>query len=228
MSARAYRLAIFDLDNCLYREPPALSRACEVAMARAVADVVPNMTYEAALSMAVESNQKRGSVAAPFFEKFRLSHADLHERYHSYVDHLILPRCEDTKAAFAKINPDITTLGVLTHGSRGWAERVLDHLGLADFFDPDLIVPFEEPGYHFKHDSEIPFRHLVEKAQKKIGRDIAPEETLMADDLEKNLTVPHRLGMSTALVLHGRAPGAYAHVHEQCEDVKEVLRKFLA
>lgn len=223
-----FRLAIFDLDNTLYREPPALSRACEVAMARAVADIVPGMTYETALQMAEDSNAKTGSVAAPFFEKFELNHADLHQHYHQYVDHLILPRCENTKAAFAKIDRAKIQLGILTHGSRGWAQRVLDHLGLAEFFDPDLIVPFEEPGYHYKHDSEIPFRHLIAKAEKKAGTAITMNEILMADDLERNLAVPHKMGIKTVLILHGKPPSALPHADHQCEDVTELVQNFIA
>lgn len=223
-----FKLAIFDLDNTLYREPPTLSRACEVAMARAAADIVPGLTYDEALAMAGESNLKSGSVAAPFYERYALSHADLHERYHKYVDHLVLPRCENTKAAFSKIDREKTLLGVLTHGSRGWVDRVLDHLGLTDFFDSDLVVPFEEPGYHFKHDSEIPFLHLISKAEKKCGQEIDPAEVLMADDLEKNLAMPHKMGMTTVLVLHGREAGRWPHVGHQCEAVTEVLEKFVA
>lgn len=223
-----FKLAIFDLDNTLYREPPTLSRACEVAMARAVADVVPGMTYDIALPMAIESNAQCGSVAAPFFERFQLNHKDLHERYHSYVDHLVLPKCENTRNAFAKIDRNKIQLGILTHGSQGWAERVLDHLGLTEFFDPDLIIPFEEPGYYYKHDSEIPFRHLMAKAARKTGGDINTGEIFMADDLERNLTVPHAMGLTTVLILHGRARTGLPHLQHECEDVSEVLQKLIA
>lgn len=224
----APRLVIFDLDNCLYHEPPELSRACEIAMAKAISELVPGLSFEEALELSIRSNHLTGSVRTLFAEKFDIDQNEIHQRFHNYVDHLILPVCEDTRAAFKKIRREKTLLGLLTHGSRGWTDRVLFHLGLNEYFHPALVIPTEEVGFQPKHESEAPFLHLIERAKKELDEEINPAEAMMVEDVALNLVPPHRMGMKTVLVHHGRPPEKAAHIDYHCENVGEVIARFLS
>jgi len=221
-------LIIFDLDNTLYREPPEMQTACEEAMARAVSDMVGDLSFEEALKISKESNHQTGSVRTFFAENYDLERRILHEKYHDEVDHLILPKCARTKEAFAKIDCDLITLGLLTHGSRGWTRRVLEHLELTAFFHPALIVPAEDVDFLGKHESDIPFLHLMKKVGVLRGEDIRSPQVIMVEDLEKNLVAPHRMGMETVLIHHGKPLSDLPHIHIQAENVSEFLQNFIA
>lgn len=216
------RLVIFDLDNTLYREPPELSRACEEAMARAAADMVEGLTYEAALYISQTSNHQTGSVRTYFTERYEIDPAALHERYHEEVDHLILPVCQDTRAAFAEINQEEIALGLLTHGSRGWTDRVLGHLGLSLFFPEELRIAIEDVDFEHKHESEKPFLEMLQRA------DVETAQAVMVEDVSRNLQVAHQMGMQTVLITHGFDLPAEEHIHHQAENVASVIHNFLA
>lgn len=222
------RLVVFDLDNTLYREPPELSRACEEAMARAASELIEGLSYEEALHISQTSNHQTGSVRAHFMEQYNADPAVLHQMYHNMVDHMVLPVCEDTKAAFAKVSGEKVLLGLLTHGSRGWTDRVLDHLGLSDCFDPVLRVPVEDVDFHHKHESERPFHEIMARASEYSGEVIDAADCMMVEDVERNLSVAHRLGLQTVLVTHGADVPKPDHVDHMVSDVTAVIENFLA
>ena len=229
------RFVIFDLDNTLYKEPPALSRACEEAMARAAADLIPGLSFEEALVKARESNDATGSVFSFFptyFSEQRAGgaydHAVIHETYHNYVDHLILPVCENTKEAFAKIDKDQVALGLLTHGSRGWTNRVLTHLGLDEYFLPGLRVPIEDVDFHHKHESERPFHEIMKRASEHLGGSVSAPQCMMVEDVPRNLSVARQLGMRTVLVTHGVQGQVQEDADFHVSSVGELIDNFLA
>jgi putative hydrolase of the HAD superfamily len=224
----APRLVIFDLDNCLYCEPPELGPACNHAIATVACDMVPGLDYNEALKISEMSQKRTGYVRTYFTQNYNLDPLVLHERFHNMVDHLLLPVCEDTKSAFAQIDRDQTALGLLTHGSRGWSERVLDRLGLTEFFDPRMVVPVEDVDFVYKHENEKPFLHLLDRAEKHLGLRVAPTDAMMVEDVPINLAVPHRMGMETVLVHHDKTPEKHAYIGHFCENVTEVIEKFIA
>lgn len=223
----APRLVIFDLDNCLYREPPALGPACNHAIAKVACDMVPGLDYQEALQISEMSQKRTGYVRTYFTERYNLDPHELHRRFHDMVDHLLLPYCEYTYDAFKKIDRERTALGLLTHGSRGWTERVLERLNLTEFFDPRMIVPVEEVDFVYKHENEKPFFHLLCRAEQHLSLKVAPEQAMMVEDVVNNLAVPHRMGMKTVLVHHGEKPEKRPYIDYFCENVSEVIAKLL-
>jgi putative hydrolase of the HAD superfamily len=94
---------------------------------------------------------------------------------------------------------------IMTNGSRGHAENVAGKLGLLDLFDDifdivaaDLVPKPEQPAY-----DRFLARHGVD-----------PTRAAMFEDIERNLGVPHALGMTTVLVLP-RSPDPFREPHEQ-------------
>jgi putative hydrolase of the HAD superfamily len=94
---------------------------------------------------------------------------------------------------------------IMTNGSRGHAENVAGKLGLLDAFEDifdivaaDLIPKPEQPAY-----DRFLSRHGID-----------PTRAAMFEDIERNLGVPHALGMTTVLVLP-RSPDPFREPHEQ-------------
>lgn len=83
---------------------------------------------------------------------------------------------------------------VHTNGDSAYATRVLEHRGLMIF---DAIHGVEEVDFHPKPDARAYAAVLAAE-----GFD--PARAAMFEDDPRNLAVPHRLGMRTILVGHGR------------------------
>ena len=119
---------------------------------------------------------------------------------------------------------------ILTNGSTDHADKVLERLGLAAHFEAvfDIIAAELEP-------------KPAPQTYAKFLRDhqVDPLKSAMFEDLARNLVVPHRLGMTTVLVvpdgskevvredweLEGRDA---AHVDHVTDDLTGFLQKLVA
>jgi putative hydrolase of the HAD superfamily len=81
---------------------------------------------------------------------------------------------------------------ILTNGSRGHAGNVLERLGISHHFEAvfDIIAAELEP-----KPAEITYARFLER------HSVDPARAAMFEDLARNLTVPHALGMTTVLVI---------------------------
>lgn len=88
---------------------------------------------------------------------------------------------------------------VLTNGSRGHAQSVLDRLGIAGHFEDlfDIIAAEFEP-----KPARAPYDRFLARF------DIPPARAAMFEDLPRNLEIPHALGMRTVLVVGHTEDGA--------------------
>jgi len=93
---------------------------------------------------------------------------------------------------------------IFTNADAGHARSVLTRLGGADLFDG--IFDIRDANYAPK-----PVASAYDSFLSRFG--IAPESAVMFDDLEKNLKVPHDLGMSTVQVVAGAD-----FAHDQVDD----------
>ena len=115
---------------------------------------------------------------------------------------------------------------VLTNGDVGHAEAVLERLGGAGLFE--TIYDIRAMGYHPK-----PLRVAYDGFFTSQGID--PSAAVMFDDLDKNLLVPHEVGMTTVHVVAGDAfahdqveawelaPATGPHVHHVTADLAGFL-----
>lgn len=117
---------------------------------------------------------------------------------------------------------------ILTNGDTGHARAVLRRLGGSDLF---------EHVHDIRAMTYVPKPHKAAYDGFFAAHGIDPKRAVMFDDLEKNLVVPHEVGMATVQVLAGedfahdqveawelgRAAGP--HVHHVTDDLAHFLRE---
>jgi putative hydrolase of the HAD superfamily len=177
---------VFDLDNTLY--PPAI-RLFDQIEQRMTAFVMEALRIEAAEADALRRHywQTYGTTLAGLMSEHALAPE-------AYLEHV-----HDIDLSGVAHAPDlVTAIGrlpgrkiVYTNGSREHARRVTRSLGLDGAFD--ALYGFEDAAYVPKP-KEAAFATVF-------ARDgLAPARAAMFEDDQRNLEVPHRLGMRTVLV----------------------------
>lgn len=186
---------IWDLDNTLYRLDDAIKQAFNIAIARVAVDAGVPLSLKDATARARSSYEEYGFSGQFFINEYGLDRKQLHIDYHGYIDEKLIEDTSLEAVLFSKIRVPMT---IVTHGSRDWARRVLRHLGLIDFFPDTHIFGLEDYDFQHKHASDMPFIRACDLMGCKT------EETLVVEDTIVNLEIPHRLGMLTAYITHGR------------------------
>lgn len=202
---------IFDLDNTLYHPSVNL-----------FAQVDARMTEFIARELACDPVAAR-KIQKEYFRKFGTTLSGL-MALHDTDPHHFLDYVHDID--YALLQPDAALTGMLeglqgrklifTNGSQGHAEQVLEKLNIVHFFE-DI---FDIAATSFTPKPErAAFEHVVKAAN------ITPRNAAMVEDIERNLEVPHQMGMHTILVdagsFHGdtREPWEYAVQHAHYVDV---------
>src|SRR5215470_2006695 len=175
---------IFDLDNTLYPVSCRLFDQIHARMTRFIAERL-ELTPEAALTVQKTYFREHGTTLRGLMNVNRIDPEDFLAFVHE-VDVSGVPRDAVLVAALAAL-PGRKI--VHTNGSRGHAERLLDHLGIAASFCGiiDIAIAGYEPkpglaGYHA----------LLQRHQ------VNPATALMVEDMAKNLAPAAALGMTTA------------------------------
>tara|TARA_B100001750_G_scaffold248228_1_gene277610 strand:+ start:3142 stop:3831 length:690 start_codon:yes stop_codon:yes gene_type:complete len=196
---------IWDLDDTLYSVTPDLHKSMRESAARAVVKMGYPVTYEEALIMAERSQAEYRLTVKMLCDEFKIDKRDLHLPFHAEMDHTVTKACEDLPAAFAA-KPHLQHI-LMTHASRDWALRMLDHLRIAEFFLPDAVLGLEDVDFNHKHESEYVAKCCMDILGTK------PHETAFVEDREYNLTIPKKLGMTTVLIAHpSQSPKLPEHV----------------
>lgn len=189
------RTIIWDLDNTLYPYTEEQIEHWHEATVRAAIDLGAPVTLEAGMNLARQSFTEHNYSSRIFVERFGLCPRKMHAGLHPYSNEKILPICTMTQDAFEAM-PQVTHV-VLTHAHRNWAERVLKHLGLRDYFREDLILGLEDYGYEEKHASNRGVLHALDKTATEPGRALFAEDTL------RNLERAKAAGIQTAYIHQG-------------------------
>ncbi len=210
---------LWDLDNTLYTETDSLHEAFDHAIAAAaLAQGVP-MSLEEAKAAAKKSFIDHGYGARVFIEQMGVDARALHYDLHPLVDETIITP-HDT------LHDDLHDLvlahAIVTHGARDWALRVLDHLRLMPLFTPARIHALEDFDFHKKATSPVPF----EKALDSLN--LNPCDVIIVEDQERNLRIPHAMGMGTILLDYGARRGKPAadFVDLVCHDVHDLIQRY--
>lgn len=207
---------IWDLDDTLYSVTDALHQSMRESVARAVIKMGYDISYDDALKLAEESQEKHRMTVQMLVEKFGIEKRDLHIPFHAEMDPMATTPCPDLPSAFAAL-PDVRHV-LMTHASRDWALRMLDHLGLADFFDPKAVMGLEDVDFNHKHESDI----VTLRSLDILGTD--PKDTAFAEDRDWNLTIPHGMGLTTVLIDHPSQPRELPpHVHHRFDRAADFL-----
>lgn len=206
---------IWDLDGTLYRYEAVFIEACNIAAARTAIDLGLEMELDAAIALAGQSYLEHGS-SFKFFAEHGIRYEDFHVPYHEAVDTTILAKNQEMKTALEEIPVPMI---ILTNASRDWAKRTLDHLEYGHIFRDGNLLALEDVGFQAKAAGRKGF----ERALSSIGIDAG--ETLMVEDLARNLVHAKDMGMTTALVHHGKLPDAGTeHVDHYFQDTLKLVR----
>jgi len=189
---------IFDLDNTLYPRRCNLFAQVDIRITDYVMDVT-RLDREAARQLQKQYYRDYGTTLNGLMQQ----HAIDPEHFLSTVHDIDYSPVEPHPALVEAIRRLPGRKFVLTNGSVPHAEAVLLRLGGPDLFE--VIHDVKAMGYRPKP-YPTAYAGLIE------SQGIDPAGAVMFDDLDKNLVVPHELGMKTVHVL---AEAGFAH--EQVE-----------
>ena len=209
---------LWDLDNTLYRLDELLSDTFNVAISKAAIDAGLPLSFEDAVAMARTSYEKTGYSGRYFVEQYGLDRNALHFAFHDHLDEKVIAVSLELQAQLDRAS---LSHALITHGARGWAMRVLAHIGLRHHFPEDRVFALEDMGYEKKHESPRPFIAGL----RALNMD--PRHVVMMEDLAENLVIPHRMGMGTVWLHHGRVPDVVpSHVDFTCANAVEFMDYF--
>lgn len=206
---------IWDLDNTLYRFDQAFEKACNIAAARTVQQLMPSVSFEEAFAAAEESYIEHGYSGKTLIEQYGIAYSDYHYLYHDTIDETIIEKNEAILMALGDIDlPNI----LVTHASRRWAEKTLRHLSMDAYFPCDKIIALEDTDFQGKAYSAAPFIKGMELLN------LPPENVLVVEDSVKNLIRPKEMGMTTVLIHHGlNNHVGFDHIDHAYPDTLEFL-----
>lgn len=212
---RSLKGILWDLDNTLYKSNDDLDHAFDKAVAVVSLENGVTLTLDDAIRLARRSYIDHGYSGKVFVETMGIDPLALHLGVYDLVDEKIIIHHQGLIDSMQSL---LLHHVVVTHGARGWAMRVIEHLGLSSFFPHDRVHALEDFNFHKKAASRLPF----EMGLQSLG--LKPEEVIMVEDQERNLRIPHEMGMGTVLLDYGlpRADAA-GYVDIVCRDAVELL-----
>lgn len=184
---------IWDLDNTLYRFTKEFRHQCNVAAAKAAYDQGIDLSYEDTFKLAERSEAEYGYSIHFYVAHHGFSYDSLHVPFHDNIDEKTIETIEGVAESLRGLD---MPQAILTNASRGWAHRVLNHIGLEDFFDDAFITASEDVDFQVKSQSRAGF----ERALAALG--LPPEKVVMVDDLDRNLIIAHEMGLQTIYMHH--------------------------
>lgn len=206
---------IWDLDGTLYRYDKIFIEACNLAAARTAIDLGLQMDLNRAVELAGRSYLEHGS-SFKFFADHGIRYEDFHVPYHNTVDTTILAKNIEMKNALEALGLPMV---ILTNASRDWARRTVDHLEYGHLFGDGKLLALEDVDFQSKAQGTKGF----EKGLEILG--VHASQTLMVEDLPKNLVHAKTMGMTTALVHHGKLPdNGLDHIDAFFDDTLELVR----
>ncbi len=209
---------IWDLDNTLYRFTDDFICSCNEAAAKAAQKLGITLSYEDTLKLAERSEAEHGYSMHGYVADHGLSYASLHFPFHDNIDEKVIAPIDGMRAA---LECAVCPQAIVTNASRGWAERVLKYCGLDDLFPADHIVPMEDVGFKAKALTDEGFKKAADIIK------VPHNKIIMADDLDRNLILPHKLGMKTVYMHHGDTmKDLPAYIDNQFTNPIELVEKY--
>ena len=178
---------VFDLDNTLYPHHVNLWQQVDVRIREYVSRFF-NIPHDEAFKIQKEYYRDYGTTMRGMMTKHDIS-ADDYLAYVHQIDHSPLEPNPQLGAAIGAL-PGRKL--ILTNGTVAHATKVLERLGIHDRFEAvfDIIAAELEPKPALQT-----YRRFLDI------HNVDPAKAAMFEDLARNLTVPHDLGMTTVLVV---------------------------
>jgi len=189
---------VFDLDNTLYPRECNLFAQIDILITDYVARVT-SLEIEAARKLQKEYYRDYGTTLNGLMRTHAIDPDEYLATVHAIDYAPVLPHPELVSAIAALPGRKF----IFTNGSTSHAEAVLARLGASHLFE--AIFDIRAARFQPKP-LEIAYRDFLST------HSVDPRRSIMFDDLEKNLLVPHQTGMATVQVVAG--PG---FDHAQCD-----------
>jgi len=187
---------VFDLDNTLYPRECNLFAQIDVLITQYVMDVT-RLDYEAARQLQKTYYRDYGTTLNGLMTRHEIDPDHFLNTVHA-IDYTPVVPHPDLVAAISALPG---RKFILTNGDTSHARNVLGRLGGADLF---------EGVYDIRSMTYVPKPHRQAYDGFFAHHGIDPRTAVMFDDLEKNLVVPHEVGMSTVQVV---AADDFVHEH---------------
>ena len=213
---------VFDLDNTLYPRESNLFAQVDVRITRYVM-AVTKLDFEPARVLQKSYYRDHGTTLNGLMREYRIDPDDFLRTVHD-IDYSPVEAHPALAAAIAGLKG---RKFILTNGDVPHAKAVLARLGV----DPGLFeVIHDVKAMNYRPKPE---RSAYDGLLAAFAID--PGAAAMFDDLDKNLVIPHELGMETVHVVAGAdfaheqveawelAPARGAHVHHRTEDLVAFL-----
>ncbi len=197
---------VFDLDNTLYPTSIRLFDQIETRMSDYIVRTL-GLNADEAQALRTRYWHSYGTTLAGLMRE----HGHDPEPYLAEVHQIDLSGVPPAPALSAAIGRLPGRKVVFTNGSREHARRVTKAAGLDGAFD--ALYGFEDAAY-------VPKPEAAAFAAVFALDRLEPARAAMFEDDQRNLAVPHGLGMRTVLV---GPPASHPHVHHQTEDLAGFL-----
>jgi putative hydrolase of the HAD superfamily len=178
---------VFDLDNTLYPHDVNLWQQIDVRIRDFIADFL-QLSPQQAFRVQKDYYRRYGTSMRGLMIEHGLEPETFLDFVHA-IDHSPLQPNPALGAAIANLKGRKL---ILTNGTRSHARAVLERLSIAPYFDDvfDIVAAELEP------------KPLPQIYQRFLAvHQVDPRRAAMFEDLVRNLSVPHRLGMTTVLVM---------------------------
>jgi pyrimidine 5'-nucleotidase len=187
-------IMLWDLDGTLYPETQSIKQTFVTAACDGIRYVVDSGLSDDDVKDLLSESRKEHGDSFSGLVKDGFDEATLHKEHHDRLDHTLIERNEELFAAFKDSEEYEIRHAILTHGHKDWATRVLDQIGIREFFADEDIISVEQIGFLKKHKGPEAF----EKALERLG--VTADQVIMIEDKAANLKHPKEMGMSTHLI----------------------------
>ena len=195
---------VFDLDNTLYPHHSNLFSQIDAKMTAYVQDLL-TLSREDARRLQKELYQQYGTTLNGLMQRHGIDPDDFLEKVHDIDYSWLVP----DPVLGAAIHQLPGRKFIFTNGDRGHAERAARQLGILDRFDAifDIVAAGLTPK---------PARQTYEKFAALHA--VTGHNTVMFEDLARNLAVPKALGMTTVLVVPHNFEPTFSEIWERDPD----------
>ena len=200
---------VFDLDNTLYPHHSNLFSQIDVKMTAYVSELL-SLSREDARRLQKELYLEYGTTLSGLMARHGIDPDDFLQKVHDIDYSWLVP--DPTLGAAIRQLPGRKF--IFTNGDRGHAERAARQLGILDHFDAifDIVAAGLTPK---------PARQTYEKFAALHA--VTGHNTVMFEDLARNLAVPKALGMTTVLIVPRNFEPTFSEIWERDPDNDDVV-----
>jgi putative hydrolase of the HAD superfamily len=200
---------VFDLDNTLYPHHSNLFSQIDVKMTSYVSELL-RLPREEARKLQKELYREYGTTLAGLMQQHGIDSDDFLQKVHDIDYSWLVP--DPVLGAAIRQLPGRKF--IFTNGNRGHAERTARQLGILDDFDDifDIVAAGLTPK---------PARQTYERFAELYA--ITGPNTVMFEDLARNLLVPKSLGMTTVLIVPKNFEPTFAEIWERDKEYDDAV-----